>query len=407
MSLFGHAIQSSLALSDSDLGLLYGLAFIVPLALCSLVVGWAVDRYNRVLIVAFGLTLWSLMTAACGLVGSFPGLLLARGAVGAGEATLTPAAYSLIGDRFSPERRGRAVGIVAASVSVGAGASLLVGGAVLSLLGPTDRLVAFLGILHPWQLTFVILGMSGLPVAVLFLTVRDDHRLRSQNSANADPAFAQLTGYLRRNLLTFGAVLGAGAINVAVGTGVMAWAPTLLLRRFNTTPTKAGYLLGLATLIGGVIGPPLATELSDRRIALAKPAGRLSSHPYIFISLAAGTAILSLVPTMSSSIVGIVLVAASLGAINALSYAAVQDLAPDAFRGRMIALLQFVTLACGYAAGPSLVAFMTDHVFRNRQMLPMSLLTVACPLCIAGAALTIVARRAYDITQRDKNLRGS
>jgi MFS family permease len=395
LSLFGPVVQRDLGISDSQMGLLYGLGFIAPFALLTLLVGWAIDRYNRVLILLAGLCLWSVMTAGCGLVSSFALLLVCRGGVGAGEAVVSPAGYALIADRFSPERRGRAVGMVAASVSMGTGIALVVGSVLLNVLGSEDRTLSFLGTVHGWQVAFVLLGLLGVPLAILVMTLKDPRPVVETRSVQT---VADLRLFLRRERRLLLAIFGCGVINVSIGTGIIAWTPTLLVRRFDVSPGDIGYLLGVTSVIGGVIGAPLAAELSDRWMRARAFGGRLRAHATLFTAMLAGIVVMATGTSSYQVAAGYIVVATVLAAINALSYAAVQDISPSPLRGRMLALVQFATLAFGYGSGPSLVAFVTDYVFKDPQAIGWSLLIVGVPLCLLAIALAQFNRAYYPLS---------
>jgi MFS family permease len=122
-------IQADLKLSDTQFGLLQGLAFSLFYATMGIPIASLADRHPRPLIITVAVAFWSLATMACGLAGTFMALFLARLGVGAGEAGLSPATYSLIGDLFPRERLGRAIGVYSMGSFLGAGIAFLVGAA--------------------------------------------------------------------------------------------------------------------------------------------------------------------------------------------------------------------------------------------------------------------------------------
>jgi MFS family permease len=391
LSLFAHPIQEQLQISDSGMGVLFGLGFIAPLALTTILVGWAADRYNRVAIIIAGVAVWSLATGLSGLAGSFTMLLLARGLMGLGEATIGPAGYAMVASTFPPERRGRAMGVIAGAVSVGSGAALVIGGLMLEALGDESRSLPAIGIVEPWQMAYLLLGAVGIPAILLALTLRD-RRARGVGTAAHAPAD---WSFLKCGGAVYTGVFVCAALNVAVGTGVVAWSPTMLVRDFGMVPSDAGYVLGAMSIVGGLIGPPLAAELSDRWLRAGRPRGRMHGHVVLFMTLALGVVILVLSPNPAVGAGGLLLVTLSLGAINAVSYAAVPDLTPAAMTGRMLASLQFISLAAGYGSGPSLVAAFTDHVYDDKAMLGAALLSVSLPLCATGALIALATGRRY------------
>lgn len=391
LSLFSPLVQRDLQLSDNQMGLLFGLGFIAPLAAITLLVGYAIDRYSRVAIMMIGLLLWSVMTALCGLAGSFPVLLITRGGVGAGEATVGPAGYALIGDLFPPERRGRAIGMVAAAVSVGSGIALVVGGALLDAIGPDPRQLPVLGSVSNWQFGFLLLGLTGLPVAVLLATARDPRR---NVALNREGAGGSLPAYMARHRRVFAAVIGCTILNVALGTGGMAWGPTMLVRSHGMNPADAGYLLGLTALIGGVIGAPASAELSDRWVRRGAAGGRLRGYALIFPLMLAGVLLVGAAPSPALVGAGFLAVNLALAAINVLGYAAVQDITPPDLRGRALAMLQFAGLLVGYGLGPSLVAFMTETVLGDPRRIGDALMLLGVPMALLGMILGWQGARA-------------
>jgi MFS family permease len=232
LSILAESIKLDLGLDDAQLGFLYGTAFAIFYALFGIPLGRLADGWNRVWLVAFGLVGWSVMTSLSGFAATFTLLAIARIGVGIGEASTSPAAYSLITQLFPQRRRATALAIYASGLYIGLGLSLPIGGMLLSLwesLYP-GAAGAPLG-LSPWQATFVLIGLPGLLIALLVLTVRDPAwTARSQNKAVWSdfgkelaailPPFtlisaARIPGELPRNLI-------AAALLATVAAG-MVW----------------------------------------------------------------------------------------------------------------------------------------------------------------------------------------
>ena len=130
-------IRTDFAINDTVFSLLYGLGFAFFYTVVGVPLGWVADRYNRRNLAVIGIAAWSLMTAACGLAKSFGGLALARIAVGVGEATLTPATYSMAGDSFPPHKLGRALSVFVIGWPLGIGLALIIGGLVIQFVADT------------------------------------------------------------------------------------------------------------------------------------------------------------------------------------------------------------------------------------------------------------------------------
>lgn len=131
LGLLIEPIKADIGLTDEQIGWVIGPAFAVFYATMGLPVGWLVDRKRRMWIVAVGVSIWSLATAASGLAKSFGHLFLTRMIVGVGEATLSPSAMSMIADSFPPEKRGKPISVYVAALSLGSGLASLIGGGVL------------------------------------------------------------------------------------------------------------------------------------------------------------------------------------------------------------------------------------------------------------------------------------
>ena len=177
LGLLIEPIKADLGLTDTQIGLLLGPAFAIFYATMGLPLGWLADRKNRVKIVAVGIAVWSIATAASGLARNFTHLFIARMSIGVGEATLSPCAMSIISDSFPPEKRSRPIAVYTMALSVGAGFASLLGAGVLTWAKSGGSItLPWLGELMPWQATFFIVGLPGLILSVLFFLLREPAR---------------------------------------------------------------------------------------------------------------------------------------------------------------------------------------------------------------------------------------
>ena len=152
LALMVGPIKVDLQLSDTEISLIMGVAFSLFYAFMGIPLGWLADRTNRRNIIIVGITFWSLMTAACGLASTFIHLFLARIGVGAGEASLTPSAISIISDYFSRQDRGRAIATYNMGVSLGTGIAMVLGGVVISFVVDSPYVeLPLIGTLSTWQ----------------------------------------------------------------------------------------------------------------------------------------------------------------------------------------------------------------------------------------------------------------
>jgi MFS family permease len=247
-----QSIKEEFAFSDTQLGLLGGLAFSVLNVTVGLPVAWLGDRFNRRNIISIALGLWSGMTALCGLATGFATLFLARAGVGVGEACGGPSSQSLVSDYFPPEKRGFAMGILFLSLPIGFIIGYLVGGWVNEL---TD-----------WRTVFFIVGIPGIIVAILIrLTVKEMPRGASENrlsDPNSVSMIKTIRYFLSRNSLRHlplaGAIHGIGAFGVSI------WAPAFFIRVHEMSSGEVGTWLALTYGLGGGLGMTIGGKLADR-----------------------------------------------------------------------------------------------------------------------------------------------
>lgn len=176
LTILGPYIQKDLGLSDGQLGLLSGTVFALFYGLFGLALGRLADTWVRTWTIALGLTLWSGMTALSGFATNFGALAAARIGVGVGEASASPAAYSLLADWFPKEKRATALAIYSSGIFIGAGLSFAISGVVVD---GWDKAFAGGGAplgLAGWQAAFLVVGIPGLLLAALVMTLREPPR---------------------------------------------------------------------------------------------------------------------------------------------------------------------------------------------------------------------------------------
>ncbi|WP_336987493.1 MFS transporter [Altererythrobacter aquiaggeris] len=175
LSILANDIKADLGLSDADLGFLYGTAFAVFYALFGIPLGRLADSWHRVKLMSIGLSVWSFMTAISGFAKNGAMLTFARVGVGVGEATASPSAYSLISDYFPPRLRATALAIYSSGLYIGGGLSLLIGALIVEKWNMTYPGGGPLGLVG-WQAAFLAVGIPGLLLALLVVTLREPVR---------------------------------------------------------------------------------------------------------------------------------------------------------------------------------------------------------------------------------------
>src|SRR5262245_14364577 len=253
LGLLAPLIKGELGISDTRLGLLQGLAFGVFYTLLGIPMGRIVDRGNRRNLVIAGIFCWSLMTALCAGARSFWTLFLARMGVGVGEATLSPSAFSLLSDYFPKERLGTALSVFSMGVFFGSGLALIVGGLIV-------------GAGASWRMTFLIVGLPGLLVALLVFTIKEPQRKNLLLTAGGQVSKLSLAEVIDQVKLRWQSVAGiclAFAFQALCNYAQQAWLPMFFSRVHGWTLRQAGLTLGVISLITGLLGAYLGGLLCD------------------------------------------------------------------------------------------------------------------------------------------------
>ncbi|MEN3747405.1 MFS transporter [Sphingomonas sp. HF-S3] len=385
LALVVQPIQNDLGASDTQMGLLYGLGFTLLYLGLGIPLARVADRSSRTWIVTGAILWWSAATAACGFARSFTALFAARLAVGAGEAGLSPAAYSLLSDYFPRHRLAAAMGVYQMGIYVGGGLALVIGGALSTVVPPDATFqLPLAGAMRGWQLLFVLLGIPGLFLAALMLSVREPHR--------RGPAVAVPLVTLRAVLAHIGsrprAYFGIGfgfALMVFVGNATGAWIPTLLSREYGWSTSEIGVRYGLVVFGCGTVGAlsgGFASTFFERRSG---------HHGSILTALIGFSAMVPL--SVAFPLVGEAGVALALiGVMNFFAgfsfgggHATLQHLTPNRMRARTSALYLLLINIFGGIFGPTTVALMTDYWFADPDRLPEAIAlicSIASPLAL-------------------------
>jgi MFS family permease len=230
LSLLVAPIRRDLHITDTQMSLLMGISFALFYTLFGFPVGRLADTSSRRNIITAGVFTWSLFTAACGVVSSYAHLFLMRVGVGVGEAALSPPAYSLLSECFPPNRRALALSVYATGMYLGAGLALMIGGIVVAHTGAGGTIaLPLVGYaIFTWQLTFFLVGLPGLLVALLIRTVAEPAR-RERRAAAAAP-LSTVAAFVVKHRATFGCHHLAQSMLSLASYSASAWVPTFLIR---------------------------------------------------------------------------------------------------------------------------------------------------------------------------------
>jgi MFS family permease len=342
-------IKAELALSDTQLSLMGGIAFALFYSGLAIPIAWLADRRSRVNIIAVSVALWSAFTAACGLAQNFWHLFLARMGVGIGEAGGVAPSYALISDFYPRAKRARALAFFSLGIPLGSALGVFFGGWIASHLD--------------WRSAFVIVGLAGLPAALLVKLlipepVRGGHDGEDGQASEPAPPIAIVAKTLATTpsfwLLSFGAASGS-----ILGYGLIFWLPSFFTRSFGLELGEVGWFYGSIVLVGGVAGTWLGGWFGDRT-GPDRPAAYALIPAVCFTLAAPAFAIGLFAPSL-----GVGWIMFTIGQMLALAWlgpviAAVQHIVPPNMRATASASFLFINNLIGIGFGIFFLGFMSD-----------------------------------------------
>jgi predicted MFS family arabinose efflux permease len=362
-------IKRDLILSDTQVGLLYGLAFAALYTTAGIPIARIGDRANRAWIVNWSLVLFSVMTTTCGLAMNYWQLLVARIGVAIGEGGTNAPSHSMISDLYPVARRSTAMAIFSLGPHIGMLLGFLIGGWIAQLWG--------------WRLAFAVVGLAGLLLAVLSFRFLQEPRRDRINSTDAQP-FSEVVRSLISQPSLRHLFAGAAVFSIAAYT-IIGWLPSFLIRSHGLSTAMAGTVLALVLgLVGGfgtVLGGLLADKLGERN-----PTWRLQT---VAIALGLVSLLWAALFLTSDSVTTLVLLVPSgglLGFYLGPSFAMVQSLVGPAMRATAAALVLLVINLIGLGVGPVAVGALSDALMRYRGANSLqAALMIVPPLCLWAA----------------------
>lgn len=352
VNILAEPISRDLGLSDTQIGLMTGVAFAAFYTLLGLPIARYADnpKTNRVGLIAGALVVWSAMTAVCGMAQNFVQLLLARIGVGIGEAGCTPAAHSLIADMTEPAKRSSAMAFYALGIPIGTLLGMLIGGQLADVYG--------------WRTAFIAVGLPGIILAIFVVLLIRDPRKTTEGLAIASTAAPRLdTKQALAEIFksrAFLLLLAAGSAASFLSYGKTTWTTIFFQRTHGLSPGETGFWFGIWGGVAGIIGTFLGGWLADhygkknRRHVLTAPAiGMALAIPFALASYHAtdwriGLALL-MVPTLLNSL------------YYGPTYSSAQGLVPMPARAMASATLLFCQNLIGLGLGPLFFGILSDQ----------------------------------------------
>ena len=371
LSLLVEPIRRDLGLSDFQMAWVGPPAFATFFLLFGLVFGRLADRVRRTRLIALGIGIWCLMTAACAFADSAIEMFIARMGVGLGEAVLTPCALSLISDLFTRDRVGKPIGLYSMGVSLGSSLAFILGGALFAWMttGGHDPFAA-LGITAPWRETFLLVGLPGLLLVPVFLVMREP--VRRERIGVAPPSIGDTARFLGSRSRVFVPLFCGKAVFNFIAYAHF-WIVPLFQRSWGWELKVTGTVWGLTLLVSGIVGVMLGGWLSDRWYRAGRKDAALRVVWGALLLTLPLHALAPLMPTGELALALFVPALIALGAGSAAGSTATMLVTPNEYRGQMTALSLLIASGLGQLLGPTSVAFLTQFVFRDPAALGLSL----------------------------------
>jgi MFS family permease len=394
LTLLVEPIKRDLAISETQVGLLLGAAFSIFYALLGFPIARLADRTNRRNTMAGGIALWSVFTSLCATAHTYARLFLFRIGVGVGEASLNGPGVSLLSDYFPRERRARALSVYSLGIYIGAGSAYFVGALIVGLI--TERgtwTVPVIGPIYPWQSVFLVVGLPGLLIAALLLTIREPRRTERERQL---PVSA-LVAWVSSNKRTYVAHSFGFAASRLVNYALSGWLPSFFFRTYGLQTKDSGKAQGLLTMSIGTIGVVCGGWVADRYVK----SGRLNGPLRVGMIGAAGmivsVAAMTLMPTAALAIACLAVVNFFAAFPSGAASAAAAEMAPPPLRAQSVALFFLVLALVAQTLGPYTVGLLNDHVFTPAGI-RYSLLVVAIVAMTLALALLATGLGSYPRT---------
>lgn len=392
-------LKADLHMSDTQIGLLQGAAFALFYTFLGLPMGMLADRMSRRNIIAWGVFFWSLMTSLSAFARSAFTLTMARMGLGLGEATLNPCAFSMVTDYFPKERLATAMSVYTMGIQIGSGLAMIVGGLVTQAvmnLPPYD--VPLFGEMAPWRVSFLVVGVPGVLITLLILTMREPPRRALLRTGTAVAPPLSIPQSLRFMKERWRSIFG---IAVMIGTQAMAnyallsWGPAFFERVHGWSRAQIGLMLGIITLVCGCLGLITGGRLADRWHQQGIPHGTLRVGLINLIGVGLTLPLAMLLPNPYWTIAMLVVAVFFIGLPIGTGYAALQVLLPNQTRGFVTACVLFVVNLFGLGLGAALPSLFTDFLFRDENMVGYSISLSVALACLLGATVVLLTIKPY------------
>ena len=397
IAIVAQPMKADLGLSDTALSLLYS-GFAVFYAIAGLPLARIADTYNRKWLITVGVFVWSVMTVACGLTRTYALVFLARIGVGVGEAVLSPATNSMVGDLFPREKIPLALSVFQTGAIMGSAIAFIIGGAALGLMNDlAQQDLPVFDDLRSWQLTFVAVGLPGFLVVLLILMIREPVRRTLSGVVsvrNKGVPISEILAFYRRNWQTLTLHhIGFLAFSLA-GFAFVFWTVPFFTRVHGYNAASASQIFGWIFLFFG----PAGVIWAGMQATWFTKRGRRDAN--ILAGLLGGVLMIPaviVIQLMPNATWAFVLYAPALFFVNSpfgLAYGALPVITPPPMRAQVAAFYMLV-VSGGMAFGPVIAGIFNDHIFTGDNGVRYSLIALTSMCGVVGTICLWLCRKHY------------
>jgi MFS family permease len=337
------------------------------------------------------------MTALCGLASSFMGLFLARVGVGVGQATLSPAAYSMIADYFPKDKLGRALGVYQSGAFFGIGLAFIFGGLAIQFAAGSEAIaLPLVGSVKPWQMAFIVIGLPGILVALMMFAVKEPARQGvSSTQKSQDIGLGDAFRFIFQRKRVFLAHYTGFALLALPMTTLATWVPPYFMRVVGMSPPETGFKLGLIVLIFAPIGVISGGWLSD---TLFKKGYQDAALRVAVVTAAAMVPLSLLATTIKDPVLALVVIAPfAFGASISMGLAptALQLVTPNRLRAQVSAAWMLFLNIITAGLGPTAVGWINDTVFGDPMAVGQSIAAVNTVSVLLGGLILLFTWKPF------------
>ncbi|MBX2846754.1 MAG: MFS transporter [Acidiferrobacterales bacterium] len=395
LGLLVEPITTSLDISDTQFGLLHGVAFIIFFVIAGVPMGMGVDKWSRKYILLIGLVLLAFATLASGFATSFLMLFMVRTLIGAGESSVAPAASSLIADYFPENARAKAYGVYASGIAIGSGIAFILSSVLYQFaLQLKESNTSAVANFEPWQITLILLSIPGIALSLLVIfTLKEPKRQGLQVSEKTSVADLVELVKAKRKIylgLTFGLAIAYMAANA-----YFTWYAAHLMRSYQFTLTEAGSAIGAISVPFGMFSALSCGWAISYFQKKGRPDAPIICLLIMIVVTCSSLAVSGIAPSAKFSLVFFALSAATVNWGIPCVLTAINQITPNQFRGQLTAIYTIVVAVIAVGLGPLVAGAVSDYLLGGDQHIgiALSLLSLVCG--VIGFFLVLGARKAF------------